>query len=124
MTTTWSPFAPSFSATDTDADLVAACRRGETSACGQIVRRYQALVSGLIYADCGDLHRSEDLAQETFLAAWKTLDTLRDAAKLPAWLCQIARHRLLDAARSRAREAARVEALAGQRRAAGEEVAP
>jgi RNA polymerase sigma factor (sigma-70 family) len=97
--------------TSTDEELIDASRRGDTRAFGQIVRRYQALVSGLIYADCGDLHRSEDLAQETFLSAWRSLDSLRDGAKLPAWLCQIARHRLIDAARAAQREAERVRKL-------------
>src|SRR3954466_507489 len=115
MTATCAPVEPTVTPTRSDADLVAASQRGDTRAFGLIVRRYQALISGLIYADCGDLHRSEDLAQETFLTAWKSLDTLRDTAKLPGWLCQIARHRLLDAGRVRQREAARVEQLAHQR---------
>jgi RNA polymerase sigma factor (sigma-70 family) len=66
------------------------------------------MVTGLIYAGCGDLHRSEDLAQDTFISAWKSLSGLRDAAKLPAWLCQVARHRLLDDARSTQRHDARL----------------
>src|ERR1700722_4725427 len=82
----------------TDAVLVTASRSGDRRAFGQIVRKYQAMVSGLIYAACGDLHRSEDVAQETFISAWKSLSGLRDATKLPGWLCQIARRRLADAA--------------------------
>lgn len=79
-----------------DAELVTASRNGNREAFGQIVRRYQGMISGLIYAACGDLHRSEDIAQETFISAWKSLSGLRDAAKLPGWLCQIARHRIAD----------------------------
>lgn len=82
-----------------DADLVSASRSGDRSAFGQIIRKYQAMVSGLIYAACGDLHRSEDVAQETFISAWKSLSGLRDASKLPGWLCQIARRRLADHSR-------------------------
>ena len=80
----------------TDAELVAASRGGNREAFGQIVRKYQSMISGLIYAACGDLHRSEDVAQETFISAWKSLSGLSDPAKLPAWLCQIARHRIAD----------------------------
>ncbi len=83
----------------TDADLVMASRSGDRRAFGQIIRKYQTMVSGLIYAACGDLHRSEDVAQETFISAWKSLSGLRDASKLPGWLCQIARRRLADASR-------------------------
>jgi len=82
-----------------DADLISASRSGDRSAFGQVVRRYQAMISGLIYAACGDLHRSEDIAQDTFIAAWKSLSGLRDPSKLPGWLCRIARRRLADSAR-------------------------
>src|SRR5829696_7764055 len=101
-TTTTIPHATS------DAELVTASRRGDGEAFGRIVRRYQGMVTGLIYAACGDLHRSEDLAQETFVSAWKSLSGLREPAKLPAWLCQVARHRLLDDARSDSRRDARL----------------
>lgn len=107
MTTTTLPAALQ----QTDADLVTASRGGDREAFGQIVRRYQSMVSGLLYATCGDLHRSEDLAQETFVSAWKSLSGLRDPAKLPGWLCQIARHRLTDRSRSAAREDARMRGM-------------
>ncbi|HEY1686892.1 MAG TPA: RNA polymerase sigma factor [Tepidisphaeraceae bacterium] len=90
MTTTLLPISKS------DTELVTASRNGNREAFGQIVRRYQGMISGLIYAACGDLHRSEDIAQETFISAWKSLSGLRDASKLPSWLCQIARHRIAD----------------------------
>jgi len=79
-----------------DPDLVLASRSGDRGAFSEIVRRYQAMISGLIYSSCGNLSASEDIAQETFLSAWKSLSGLRDPAKLPAWLCQIARHRITD----------------------------
>src|SRR6185369_10282055 len=87
-----------------DVDLVLASRGGDRQAFGQIVRRYQGMISGLIYSACGDLQRSEDLAQETFLSAWKSLSGLREPAKLPAWLCQIARHRARDLLRKTSSE--------------------
>ena len=87
---------PAINVPQNDAELVSASRSGDREAFGRIVRRYQAMVSGLIYAACGDVQRSEDLAQETFLSAWKSLSGLREPAKLPAWLCQIARHRAHD----------------------------
>ena len=64
---------------------------GDREAFGQIVRRYQGLVSGVTFGMTGDYHKSEDLAQETFLIAWKRLAELRDFQKLPQWFCGIAR---------------------------------
>ena len=87
-------------ANQTDAELISLSRTGDRRAFGLLVRRYQAMISGLVYAACGDLHRSEDVAQDTFIAAWKSLSGLRDAARLPGWLCQIARRRLADRSRS------------------------
>jgi len=68
------------------------------------VRRYQGMIAGLIYAYCGDLHCSEDLAQELFISAWKNLCGLREREKLVPWLCQMARRRAVDYLRSAARE--------------------
>jgi RNA polymerase sigma factor (sigma-70 family) len=75
-----------------DIALIEKSRRGDRDAFGQIVRQYQGIVSGVIYGILGDFHKSEDIAQETFLIAWKKLDELREVEKLPGWLCGIARN--------------------------------
>jgi RNA polymerase sigma factor (sigma-70 family) len=75
-----------------DADLVADCLEGSRDAFQILVERYQSLIAALIYSRCGNLAQSEDLAQETFLAAWKSLASLQDGAHFKAWLCQIARN--------------------------------
>ncbi len=59
---------------------------------GEIVRRYQNMVSAVTFSMTGNLQQSEDLAQETFVAAWQNQRELRDPEKLPAWLCGIARN--------------------------------
>jgi RNA polymerase sigma factor (sigma-70 family) len=75
-----------------DAELVERGMLGDTAAFGVIVERYQGLVCGLAYSACGNAHLSEDLAQETFIAAWGQLRSLREPEKLKAWLCGIARN--------------------------------
>jgi RNA polymerase sigma factor (sigma-70 family) len=87
----------------TDTELVALSRRGSRDAFGRIVRRYQGMIAGAAYCVCGDLHASEDLAQETFLSAWKSLSGLSDPEKLSPWLCQIVRRKAVDYQRSKAR---------------------
>jgi RNA polymerase sigma factor (sigma-70 family) len=74
-----------------DADLVAESLSGNREAFARIVERYQTLIASLAYSATGNLGRSEDLAQETFVSAWKQLAELRDPAKLRPWLCSIAR---------------------------------
>jgi len=61
-----------------DTDLVAGSLTGNREACGRIVARYQTLICSLAYSGTGSLSQSEDLAQETFIAAWKQLANLRE----------------------------------------------
>jgi RNA polymerase sigma factor (sigma-70 family) len=75
-----------------DAELVGESLAGNRDAFGQIIARYQSLVCSLAYSATGSLSQSEDLAQETFVAAWQQLAGLREPQKLRAWLCGIARN--------------------------------
>jgi DNA-directed RNA polymerase specialized sigma24 family protein len=54
-----------------DAELVAESLKGNQDAFRTIVERYQTLVCSLAYCTTGSVSQSEDLAQETFVAAWK-----------------------------------------------------
>jgi RNA polymerase sigma factor (sigma-70 family) len=74
-----------------DAELVAESLNGNRDSFRLIVERYQTLISSLAYCATGNVSRSEDLAQETFVSAWKQLPELREPAKLRPWLCSIAR---------------------------------
>jgi RNA polymerase sigma factor (sigma-70 family) len=75
----------------TDHELVEASRRGESEAFGKLVARYQDVVCAVSYSSTGDRALSEDVAQETFVAAWRRLDRVREGS-LRAWLCAIARN--------------------------------
>ena len=87
-----------------DAELVAESLAGNRDAFGQIIARYQSLVCSLAYSATGSLTQSEDLAQETFVAAWKQLAGLREPEKLRAWLCGIARNLIGKILRQQGRE--------------------
>jgi len=78
-------------AAKSDAELVEWSRSGDRSAFAAIVKRYQRLVCSITYNATGSLSLSEDLAQETFFAAWKQMGELREPTLLRAWLCGIAR---------------------------------
>jgi RNA polymerase sigma factor (sigma-70 family) len=81
------------SATDNnEAGLVTLSVAGDREAFGQIVAHHQSLICSLAYCATGSLTQSEDIAQETFVTAWKHLAELREPAKLRAWLCGIARN--------------------------------
>ena len=87
-----------------DAELVSESLSGNRDAFGRIVAQYQSLICSLAYSATGSLSQSEDLAQETFLAAWKQLADLREPDKLRAWLCGIARNLINYSLRRQGRE--------------------
>jgi RNA polymerase sigma factor (sigma-70 family) len=87
-----------------DAELVTETLAGNRDAFGRIVTHHQSLICSLAYSATGSLTRSEDLAQETFVTAWKHLPELREPAKLRAWLCGIARNLIGKTLRRDARE--------------------
>ncbi len=91
-------------AAPSDADLVRNSLADGAGAFSEIVRRYQNLICALTYNATGSLSRSEDLAQEVFVVAWKELRSLREPAKLRAWLCGIARRRTANLMRREGRE--------------------
>jgi RNA polymerase sigma factor (sigma-70 family) len=77
-----------------DAELVEKSLAGNRGAFRQIVDRYKTLISSIAYSATGNVSRSEDLAQETFIAAWSQLGSLREPHKLSGWLRGIVRHRI------------------------------
>src|SRR5580658_10644186 len=87
-----------------DAELVDQTLSGNRDAFSHIVSRYQSLICSLTYSATGSLGQSEDLAQETFITAWKHLSHLRERTKLRAWLCGIARNRINNFLRREGRE--------------------
>ena len=89
---------------ENDVELVAKCLDGNQDAFRQIVERYQTLICSLAYCATGSMTQSEDLAQETFVTAWKELPKLREPAKLRPWLCGIIRFRIANQFRRQGRE--------------------
>jgi RNA polymerase sigma factor (sigma-70 family) len=89
-----------------DAELVARSLGGDRDAFSRIVSRYQTLICSLAYSRTGNFGQSEEVAQETFVTAWKHLRHLREPAKLRAWLCGIVRNRIQKSLRQEGREPA------------------
>jgi len=89
-----------------DTELVSESLTGSPEAFGRIVEQYQSLICSLAYSATGSLTQSEDLAQETFVIAWKQLRQLREPAKLRSWLCSIARSVISRATRLQTRQPA------------------
>lgn len=72
-----------------DAELVFRCLEGDTEAFGALVERYQTAVYGTAFYYAGEYHAAEDIAQEAFWAAYRSLSHLKDPEKFGAWLKEI-----------------------------------
>ncbi len=86
-----------------DADLIARVLAHEDqNAFGELVRRHQSPVRAFLARMArGDAHLADDLAQETFLKAWKKLHSFRGNSRFSTWLFGIAFNEFRDAARRR-----------------------
>ena len=79
-----------------EAKLVARCLKQDQDAFGQLVERYATVIVNLAYRMVGDRTEAEDLAQETFVAAFKALPRFRAESKFSTWLYRIAVNKCKD----------------------------
>jgi RNA polymerase sigma factor (sigma-70 family) len=87
----------------TDADLIArVLSREDQHAFAELVRRYQSPVRAFLARMArGDTHLADDLAQETFVKAWRKLHMYRGGARFSTWLFGIAVNEFRSVARQR-----------------------
>jgi RNA polymerase sigma-70 factor (ECF subfamily) len=86
------PGAFSGSLVNSSADLVTRACRGDQEAFRLIFERYSRPVISFIYDQVNDRELAEELAQETFVRAYRNLNSLREEAKLSTWLFGIAKN--------------------------------
>src|SRR5262249_42026680 len=89
---------------ESDAALVKKAQAGDRTAFEELVRRTSRLVFARLYLETGDTHRSEDLLQETWLRAYRSVRRLKDPASLRTWLLTIAQNVLADDVRGAGRQ--------------------
>src|SRR3954471_13675437 len=77
---------------------------GDRASFEELVRRTARLVFSRVFLEVGDVHRAEDLVQETFLVAWKSIRQVTDAKGFRSWLFTIAHSVVVDAARRDSRK--------------------
>ena len=86
---------------DQERSWLAAARQGDRNAFGRLVEAYQGPVYNLTYRMLGNAQEAEDAAQETFLRAYRKLDSYDPARKFSTWLLSIASHHCIDRLRRR-----------------------
>ena len=88
-----------------DAHLVGDVLSGRREAFSALVRRYLPAVHALAFAQTGNHTDADDVTQETFLKAYRSLHTLRDTRKFGGWLAAIGKNKARSLVRQRQRRA-------------------
>lgn len=98
-----------------DEALLAGMAAGAVGAGTAFVRRHQSRVFGLAWVLVGDAGLAEDVAQETFVRAWRhgaSFDARKGSVR--SWLCTITRNLAIDTLRMRRAEPVDPDALLAQ----------
>jgi RNA polymerase sigma-70 factor, ECF subfamily len=87
-----------------EAAVVALAMNGDDAAYGELVRRRQAAIRQMFRRLTRDPALADDLAQQTFVHAWKSIRSLRSPAAFGAWLRKLAVNCWLQQARIKQHE--------------------
>ena len=74
---------------DKDLILVRRAKRGDYKAFDLLVLKYQSRIIGLAMKFVKDIQTAEDVAQESFIKAYKSLDSFREESAFYTWLYRI-----------------------------------
>ena len=72
-----------------EAELVGRAKGGDAAACREIVDRYSVDLHRLAFSLVGHAQDAEDVVQETFVGAFRTLRAFEGRSALKTWLIQI-----------------------------------
>lgn len=84
-----------------DSDLIARCQRGETEAFDTLVTRYRQRTYSMIYNMVHNEQDAWDLAQDSFVKAWKSIGRFRGQSSFFTWLYRIVMNVTIDSLRKK-----------------------
>src|SRR5205809_6339347 len=79
-----------------ESDLVKRSQAGNTDAFDQLVTRYRTRVFGMIYNMVHSEQDAWDLAQDSFLKAWKSIGRFRGQSSFYTWIYRIVTNVTID----------------------------
>jgi len=94
------PLSPRALAGADELSVVMCAIAGDDSAYGELVRRRQGAIRQLLRRLCRDPAVADDLAQQTFLQAWRSIHTVKSPAAFGGWLKRLAVNVWLQKARA------------------------
>jgi RNA polymerase sigma-70 factor (ECF subfamily) len=77
-------------------DLVKRCQAGDTEAFDELVSRYRTRVFGMIYNMVHSEQDAWDLAQDSFVKAWKSIGRFRGQSSFYTWMYRIVMNVTID----------------------------
>lgn len=80
---------------------------GDSQAFGRVIESYRHAVTSVALGCLRSIASSEEIAQESFLNAWRALPTLRNPESFGPWTLQLVRRQALQALRSNKRSTER-----------------
>ena len=96
---TYSKVWPNTQEPDSDAALVERVLDNDLAAFEQLVSRYQNKITGYAARMLNDSTEAEDVAQETFIKAYRSLASFRGESSFSTWLYRIATNLCIDRVR-------------------------
>src|SRR3954467_7029453 len=79
-----------------DLDLVIRCQVGDAEAFDELVTRYRTRVFGMIYNMVHSEQDAWDLAQDSFVKAWKSIKRFRGQSSFYTWIYRIVMNVTID----------------------------
>ena len=99
----------------TDEDPASGLVAGDERCLEEAYRRWSPVIYSVALRALGSAAEAEDVTQQVFVGGWRSRSGFRpEYGSLPGWLLGIAKHRILDRQRARARELRLVGAVEQQ----------
>jgi RNA polymerase sigma-70 factor, ECF subfamily len=82
-------------------DLVKRCQAGDDEAFDELVVRYRTRIFGMIYSMVHNEQDAWDLAQDSFVKAWKSIKRFRGQSSFYTWIYRIVMNVTIDSLRKK-----------------------
>ena len=79
-----------------DVDLIRRILSGDENAFTTLVEKHRKWIHSLAWREIGDFHAVQEITQDTFIQAYKSLPSLRDPNRFSGWLHVIAKRQCIE----------------------------
>ncbi len=73
----------------TDQQIISGCNNGDQKAYKALVENYAALLMAVASRYLRDIHKAEDVLQDSYISIFKNIANFENRGSLKAWMCKI-----------------------------------